>query len=108
MDKVKNRKKRSDRIHIIYMLTNIVTNERYIGITVVEKTSKEIALRIRFQRHIHRAFSDGKDWALCKSIREHGPLAWFGEVVEVIRGKAPAHSRERVLINEMNPELNSF
>jgi hypothetical protein len=107
MDKIK-RKKRSDRTHIIYMLTNIQTLERYLGITVVEKGKKEIALIVRWQRHIHRAFTDNKDWALCKSIREHGPLSWHGEIIEVVRGKALAHSRERELIRELNPELNSF
>lgn len=107
MDKIK-RKKRSDRTHIIYMLTNIQTLERYLGITVVEKGKKEIALIVRWQRHIHRAFTDNKDWALCKSIREHGPLAWDKEIIEVVRGKALAHSRERELIRELNPELNSF
>ena len=107
MKKIK-RKKRSDRNHIIYLLTNIQTNERYLGITVVEKVKPEVALVIRWQRHIHRAFTDNKNWTLCKSIREHGPLAWDKEIIEVIRGKAEAHKRERELIRELEPELNSF
>lgn len=107
MDKIK-RKKRSDRRHIIYMLTNIQTNERYLGITVVEKVKPEISLVIRWQRHIHRAFTDNKDWALCKSIREHGPLSWDKDIIEIVRGKAEAHKRERELIREFAPELNSF
>lgn len=107
MEKIK-RKKRADRNHIIYVLTNIQTNERYLGITVVEKVKPEVSLVIRWQRHIHRAFTDNKDWALCKSIREHGPLAWDKEIIEVVRGKALAHQRERELIRKLQPELNSF
>ena len=107
MDKIK-RKKRSDRTHIIYKLTNIQTNEIYIGITVVDSVKPEVSLVIRWQRHIHRAFTDNKDWALCKSIREHGPLSWDKEIIEKVRGKAIAHQRERVLIRELQPELNSF
>ncbi len=104
----KNRKKRSDRNHILYLLTNIQTHEQYIGITVVEKVKPEVSLIIRWQRHIHRAFTDNKEWALCKSIRRYGPLAWDKEIIEIVRGKAEAHKRERELIREFNPKLNSF
>jgi hypothetical protein len=30
------------------------------------------------------------------------------EVLEVIRGRKPAHQRERVLIKELEPTLNEF
>jgi hypothetical protein len=52
--------------------------------------------------------TEGKDWNLCRSIREHGAEVFEVEVVEVLRGRKPAHARERELIAELHPALNQY
>lgn len=101
------RKARQDRKHAVYMLMNTETGEFYVGITVCAQQLKK-ALKVRFQKHVRRAVTENKDWALCRSIREHGADVFEMEVVEVIRGRKPAHSRERELIAELCPALNQY
>ncbi len=105
MNQVK-RKRRQDTKHVIYCITNTVTGEQYVGITVCgQKVHK--ALRVRIQKHIRRAVTENKDWALCQSIREYGTLAHTYGILEFVRGRKPAHARERELIRMYNPQLNS-
>ena len=47
-------------------------------------------------------------WPLCISIREYGVEAFEYGVLETIRGRRPAHARERELIREFNPTLNQY
>lgn len=101
------RKKRSDRNHAIYAVTNNVTGEQYVGITVTAK-GVHTALRVRIQKHVRRALTENKDWALCKSIREHGPENFCYGLLEVVRGKKEAHQRELEIIRAHNPALNTF
>lgn len=101
------RKARQDRKHAVYMLMNTQTGEFYLGITVCAQQLKK-ALKVRFQKHVRRALTEGKDWNLCRSIREHGAEAFELEVVEVLRGRKPAHARERELIAELQPSLNQY
>ena len=107
MQKTKaSRKRRQDTKHAVYMLVNTNTNEHYVGITVCGNQIKR-ALKIRFQKHVRRALTENKDWALCNSIREHGAEAFTVLLVDVVRGRKPAHARERELIREYAPALNS-
>jgi hypothetical protein len=101
------RKTRTDRNHAIYQITNIVTGEQYIGVTVCSGSVKK-ALKVRIQKHIRRALTENKTWALCKSIREHGVEAFEYGLLEIVRGKAPAHARERELTAKIQPELNTL
>ena len=101
------RKARNDRNHAIYTITNIVTGEFYIGVTVCSGNVRK-ALKVRIQKHIRRALTENKDWALCQNIREHGVNAFTYGLVEVVRGKADAHARERELTKEFNPSLNTL
>ena len=100
------RKARQDRKHAVYVITNIVTNEQYVGITVCANQVKK-ALKVRIQKHIRRALTENKSWALCESIREYGAEAFEYGVLEFVRGRKPAHKRERELINGHAPALNS-
>ena len=100
------RKARSDRNHAIYAITNNVTGDFYIGVTVCSGSMNK-ALKVRFQKHVRRALTENKDWALCQSIREHGASAFTYGIVEFVRGRKPAHARERELIAEYSPELNT-
>jgi hypothetical protein len=103
---MKSRKRRQDTKHAVYMLVNTNTNEHYVGITVCGNAVKQ-ALKVRLQKHVRRAVTENKDWALCRSIREHGVEAFAMLLVDVVRGRKPAHAIERDIINGYNPELNS-
>lgn len=100
------RKRRQDTKHAVYMLVNTNTNESYIGITVCGSQVNK-ALKVRFQKHVRRALTENKTWALCKSIREHGAEAFSMLLVDVVRGRKPAHAVERELINGNAPALNT-
>ena len=101
------RKARTDRNHAIYVITNNVTGDFYVGVTVCSGNMNK-ALKVRFQKHVRRALTENKDWALCVSIREFGPEVFTYELVEKVRGKADAHARERELTKEFNPSLNTL
>ena len=102
-----NRKRRSDRNHIVYMITNTVTNENYIGIaSMIDRSGKE-TLAARWSRHVGRAYNQAKQWKLCESIRKYGPEVFHIEIVTVVRGKAEAHALEVQWIDEHRPALNT-
>lgn len=103
---MQKRKRRQDTKHVVYVITNRVTQQQYIGITVCGQQVRR-ALKIRIQKHIRRALTENKDWGLCASIREHGVEAFEYGVVEFVRGRKPAHARERELIREFQPALNT-
>ena len=100
------RKARQDRNHVVYVITNTVTNEQYVGITAAGQQLRQ-ALKVRMQKHIRRALTEGKEWGLCQSIRAHGVEAFTYGVLEVVRGRKPAHARERELIAKFSPALNT-
>ena len=101
------RKARSDRNHAIYQITNIVTGERYIGVIVAAGNVKK-ALKVRIQKHIRRALTENKGWALCQNIRNYGVESFEYGLFEIVRGKADAHARERELTAILQPELNTL
>jgi hypothetical protein len=98
------RKARSDRNHMLYVLTNVVTGEQYVGLTVGD-TQK--ALKVRVQKHIRRALTEGRNWTLCKAIREHGAKNFEMGILQVVRGKLLAHRTELEMIRVNNPALNT-
>ncbi len=100
------RKRRQDTKHAVYVITNVVTSEQYIGITVCGQAVAK-ALKVRIQKHVRRAVTENKDWALCNSIREHGPESFTYGLVQTVRGRKPAHALERELIAQYNPALNT-
>jgi hypothetical protein len=100
------RKKRTDRNHLLYRLTEVETGKTYIGLTVMRGRAQMKTLETRFQQHCYRAEVQDKDWTLCKALRKGGE--WVLEVLEVVRGKAEAHTREVELIEELAPELNTL
>ena len=102
----RTRKRRQDTKHAVYMLVNVATNEHYIGITVCGSQVNR-ALKIRWQKHVRRALTENKSWALCNSIRSHGPEAFVILLVDVVRGRKPAHTIERGIVNSCKPSLNS-
>jgi hypothetical protein len=94
---VKKRKRRSDRMHIVYVLINTVTNQMYVGISVcIDRSGKE-TLAARWSRHCGRAFNENKNWALCQSIRKYSPDVFVPVIYDFVRGKLEAHSVETEL-----------
>jgi predicted GIY-YIG superfamily endonuclease len=100
------RKKRCDRNHIIYQITNQVTGEFYIGITQCIGRAILFSIKKRFNQHVSRATTQNFDWTLCNSIRQYGADNFKIKVIEIVRGKSTAHSKEVELIHELRPQLN--
>lgn len=105
---MKKRRRRNDSTHYVYVLTNTYTDEQYIGITVKNPGGVFKTLRRRVQKHVQRAMTESKNWALNQAIRDWGSEAFSFGFVESVRGRAAAHSRERELIALYNPVLNTF
>ena len=97
-------KKRCDRNHVIYRM--FIGDQSYIGLTVANGRAFGKAVKLRVQKHISRAMIEQKDWSICEALRGAEVVEY--EVLEVIRGRKPAHQRERVLIGILNPTLNTF
>lgn len=93
------------RNHIIYEIR--VNGESYIGITYKDRTVLH-SLQRRAHKHYYRATVEQKDWLLCRALRTlPSKLDIDIRPVEIVRGKAAAHRRERELIALMKPVLNS-
>jgi hypothetical protein len=103
------RKRRTDRNQVIYFIQDKVTLEYYIGLTAMEfKGNVRKTLNRRMQKHMQRALAENKNWGLSRALRERGAERFVYGVIEVVRGKRPAHARETELINTLQPALNTF
>ena len=102
------RKKRSDRNHVLYRVTCVDTGDSYVGLTVAQGHAYVRSVKVRWQKHVSRAKCENKNWAMCTALRELAGAVWQYEVLEIIRGRKPAHQRERELIAEFEPSLNTF
>jgi hypothetical protein len=102
------RKARSDRNHVLYQVTCVDTGDTYIGLTVAKGSAYLRSVKVRVQKHFSRAKQEDKQWAFCEAIRSNPDAQWTYEVLEVVRGRKPAHQRERELITELSPSLNTF
>jgi hypothetical protein len=100
------RKKRSDRNYVLYQLT--AENETYIGLTVAQGQAFLRSVKVRVQKHLSRAKRENKDWTLYAFLRSNPEVQLQYEVLEVIRGRKPAYQREREIIAEVAPTLNTF
>lgn len=108
MEQVKAKRKiRSDRNQAIYVITNVVTGDQYVGLTVCSGSVKQ-ALKIRMQKHIRRALTENRDWTLCRNIRDFGVESFSYGLLEIVRGKSAGHKRELELIRQYNPKLNTL
>jgi hypothetical protein len=98
------RKKRNDRNYVLYALS--VDGKSYIGLTVAVGRAFLKSVKVRVQKHRSRALVENKDWSLCNAIKDAELIEYA--VIEVIRGRKAAYQRERELITEFQPELNTF
>jgi hypothetical protein len=101
------RKKRSDRNHVIYRM-EMDTGDSYVGLTVAQGAAFLRSVKVRVQKHMSRARKEDKAWNLYSFLRNNENVSITYEVLEVVRGRKPAHQRERELISELNPTLNTF
>jgi hypothetical protein len=103
------RKRRTDRNQVIYYIQDVETLEYYIGLTALSFRGNVFrTLRRRMQKHMQRALAENKNWGLSRALCERGAERFVFGVIEVVRGKRPAHARETELINTMQPALNTF
>jgi|688.fasta_scaffold234646_2 hypothetical protein len=102
------RKKRSDRNYVLYFVQCEETGDQYIGLTVSQGRAYLKTVALRWRKHVNRAMNDGKDWKFCSFLRKNAELSYVYGVIEVVRGRKAAYSRERELIAEFNPSLNTF
>ena len=103
------RKRRTDRNQVLYFIQDTVTFESYIGLTAVSFAGNvRKTLTRRMQKHMQRALTEQKNWGLSCALRERGAERFIFGVIEIVRGKRPAHSRETELINTLQPALNTF
>lgn len=84
------------------------TGDSYVGLTVADGAAYLRSVKVRVQKHLSRAKRENKDWNLYSFLRENEDVSITYEVLEVVRGRKPAHQRERELISELNPTLNTF
>lgn len=100
------RAKRTDRNHIIYQIQG--PEGVYIGVTAKTETTVLKSVRSRIAKHYYRAKTETKQWALCSLLRSYTSKDDVDvRVLEIVRGKAAAHARERELIRSMNPFYNT-
>lgn len=102
------RKKRNDRNHVLYRVVCTDTGDEYIGLTVAVGRAFVRSVKVRWQKHISRAIKENKEWNFCKFLRDNIDAKYTYEVIEVVRGRKEAHQRERQLIKEYSPTLNTF
>ena len=100
------RKKRTDRNHIIYEL--VVNGLNYIGVTAKTESTVNKSVLSRAAKHFYRAKTEDKNWLLCAELRKLNDKSEIEVYVhEVIRGKAEAHKREVEIRRRVKPVLNT-
>lgn len=102
----KYRRLRSDRNYVIYVITNLVSLQYYIGLAVTIKNNCERGMADRWKLHLKDAIERNRTHTMSQNIRAYGAENFKMEVIEVVRGKAQAHKVESIYINCLRPELN--
>jgi len=101
-------KRRSDRNYVLYSVTCSDTGDFYIGLTVATGRAFLRSVKVRWQKHVSRAFCENKNWAFCSFIRANTEASYQYKIIEIVRGRKNAYQRERDLIKQFNPTLNTF
>jgi hypothetical protein len=110
MSKNVSRKKRSDRNHVIYLITNVLTGHQYIGITAATGRAFNRSAKVRLQKHFSRARKENWEWKLYMDMANYMDdleLVYEVNVLDVVRGKEQAHLKEMELVKKYKPTLNT-
>ena len=105
-----SRKKRSDRNHIIYLITNTLNGNQYIGITASKGRAFLRSAKVRLQKHFSRARKESWEWKLYVDMFNYIDdleLVYEVSVLDVVRGKEQAHNKEMELVKKYKPTLNT-
>ena len=102
------RRRRNDRNYVLYGIHSPATGDSYIGVTVATGRAFLRSVKVRVQKHLSRAKCEAKDWAFCEFIRNNPEAQLQYQVIEVVRGRKAAYQRERELIYQFEPTLNTF
>lgn len=100
-----DRKKRTDRNHLIYLVTCEDTGDQYVGLTIMRGRAIQKTAKTRLQQHQYRANVERKEWKFSDALRKFAN--WTVQPLEVVRGKKEAHAREMEFIATINPALNT-
>jgi hypothetical protein len=84
------------------------TGDSYIGLTVAIGQAFLRSVKVRWQKHVSRAMRENKPWYFCEFLRSMPDAEYTYQVIEVVRGRKNAYQRERELIDEYSPTLNTF
>ena len=79
----------------------------YIGVTAKTESTPLKSVKTRFNKHTYRARSEDKSWLLYEKMRDTNYEGWTLAILDVVRGKKEAHTIERELIREYQPNLNT-
>jgi hypothetical protein len=79
-----------------------------VGLTVAQGQAFLRSVKVRVQKHLSRARKENHAWSLYTYLRANPEVQIQYEVLEVVRGRKPAYQRERELIAEYEPNLNTF
>jgi hypothetical protein len=102
----KRRTPRRDCSYVIYEARDELGNN-YIGLTRKTESTAAKSVQERWRRHLSRARNENRLWTLYIYLKTGGlELAWEHRVLEVIRGRAEAYARERLLVKTLEPTLN--
>jgi hypothetical protein len=102
------RKRRSDRNYVIYLISCEDTGDTYVGLTVARGRAYLSSVRTRWAQHVSRAVRETKEWDLCVFLRQNPDADYRVQILEVVRGRGEAYARERELIKQVAPTLNTF
>ena len=100
------RKPRIDCNYIIYSAVDQDGN-CYIGLTRKTESTPLRSMKRRWVKHLSRSKQEDLDWALYRHMRLNENLKWKHSIIEIVRGRSAAYSRERELILETTPNLNT-
>ena len=107
------RKRRTDRNHVVYQITCLITGDTYVGVTRALGRAYLHSAEERLRKHCRDAINEGREEAIHACIRAHvtDPDVWRHafktEVLCVVRGKDEGHAREIDIIRERRPSLNT-
>lgn len=97
------RKRAKRRVHVVYLIRNLIDNKRYIGKTSGRNTA--IAVETRWKGHLRCALN-GTGWKLHRAMRKHGPHNFVMGQLYVCRTQRGALDLEKMEIARLAPEYN--